>query len=498
MARKGAHISILQFDDHIITRLRVRRSGSGLDVLDFAMERGAWGDDDDARAKALEAFIVAHGLQEDHVYTVLPRHEITTRIIDLPSDSEEEIEGMVRFSAEEYVPFGVDELLIDQCMLYKTPHGESRVLAAFAHRDVVNQHMSLLERAGVVPERVFLSTACLASAAAAAKPEGMGDYAVINMAIGGIEGIVIDDKGHLTFGRAVGAALDWRPDSEKYTEALEELTVETRATLAAYRRESIDGIGAERVYLAADVADAQLPTDAIEAEIAKPCAPAGFVSAVVNTGKEKLHHCPLAALGAAMIAQGRGAVVIDLLPESVTEVRQLQQVRKRLLQAAGAVALVVLALAGLFVQQIYQRQVYLNELNARLESMAGQAEGIREKREQLQILRREVQPKGSLMQYLAMVCQVAPEEGLNVLEFQFRKDDSIDLRGRAESLDVINDFGQALRVLGRESTLSHFLNASRKYENQNIRERDKTVWEYHYAIPFNLEDTDDAVAAEIK
>ena len=498
MARKGAHISIVQFDDRVITRLRVRRSGSGLDVLAFDMARGPWEGGEEDRAKALQQFFDSHEVKEDAVYTVLPRHEITTRIIDLPSDSDEEIEGMVRFSAEEYVPFGVEELLIDQCILYKTPAGESRVLAAFAHRDVVNKHMALLQKAGVVPERVFLSTACLATAAAAARRAGTGDYAVINMAIGGIEGIVIDDQGHLTFGRAVAATLDWRPDAEQHAEALEELTMETRATLAAYRRESLDGIGAERVYLACDVADGQLPTRDIEEEIAKPCAPADFIGGFVTSGLENLNHCPLAALGAALIAQDRGTVVVDLLPESVTEVRQLAQVRKRILQGAGVAALVIAAIAVMFMQQIWQRQAYLEKLNSRLAMMSGQAEGIREKREQLQILRREVQPKGSLLQYLAMVCQVAPEDGLNVLEFQFRKDENIDIRGRAESLDIINRFGQSLRELGRESSLSHFLNAARKYENDNIRERDKLVWEYHYSIPFNLEDQADAVAAEIQ
>jgi hypothetical protein len=488
----------VQFDDRIITRLRVRRSNAGLEVLSFDMDRGPWGEGEDARAKALQGFVEKHGIVDDAVYTVLPRHEITTRIIDLPSDSEEEIEGMVRFSAEEYVPFAVDELLIDECILYKTPGGESRVLAAFAHRDVVYKHMALLQQAGVVPERVFLSTACLASAAAAARPEGGGDYAVIHMAIGGVEGIVIDEKGHLTFGRAVAATLDWQPGGDQHAEALEELTVETRATLAAFRRESLDGIGADRVFLAADVADAAFPTETMENDIGKPCAKASFVNAFINSGQEKCTHCPLAALGAALIAQGRGAVVIDLLPESVTEGRQLRQVRKRLLQGAGVAALIVAAIAVLFAQHIFQRQAYLNELNLRLQAKAGQAEGIREKREQLQILRREVQPKGSLLQYLAMVCQVAPEEGLNVLEFEFKKDASIDIRGRAESLDVISRFGQSLRDLGQEQTLAHFLNAARKYENENVRERDQLVWEYHYSIPFNAEEQADAVAAEIQ
>ncbi|MFP4499618.1 MAG: pilus assembly protein PilM [Candidatus Hydrogenedentota bacterium] len=490
MARKSTYISILQFDEHAIAWLRIDRSSEGAAVLAHEIARGDWSEEG-ALSAALSQFVAEHGIKEDAVYTVLPRHSITTRILDLPSDSLEEIAGMVRFSAEEYVPFSTEEILIDQCILQAMSAGMTRVLAAFAHRDVVNGHMNLMEQAGVVPERVFLSTACLATAAAAARPPEQQEFALLNMAIGGIEGIVIDDQGRLLFGRGVATARDWGIEGDAAAEAWEELAVESRATLAAYRRESVDGLGVERVFLCSDVTQPERAAEFIANETGKDCQPASFALHLVTSGAEHLKSLPLVALGAALIAQERGSVSIDLLPESVTETRQMKVARKRLLQAAGLVALILLGVAGLFYQHVYQAEQYRIELEQRLNTLAGQARGIREKREQLRILRREVRPRGSVLQYLTKVCEVAPEGDVNVLEFRMRKDDGIDLRGRAQSLDTINALGQALRELGRESALEHFLNASRKYENDNIRERDKMVWEYHYAIPFNPEEGDE-------
>ena len=249
MARKNGNISILQFGEQGMARLRVRRGGQGVDVLAFDREHGNWSAEDGSLRGALREFVERHGVKDDEVFTILPRHSITTRIIDLPSESPDEITSMVRFSAEEYVPFSAEELLIDECVLHKNPAGESRVLAAFAHRDVVNGHMEMLQAAGIVPERVFLSTACLASAAAVALPGGPGDFALVNLALGGIEGVVMDAGGRLLYGRGVATSRDWAGADESDTEAYDELAVETRATLGAYRRESLDGLGAERVYL---------------------------------------------------------------------------------------------------------------------------------------------------------------------------------------------------------------------------------------------------------
>ena len=41
-----------------------------------------------------------------------PRHEITARIIELPSQDPDELVGMIRLGCEEYVPYPADELII--------------------------------------------------------------------------------------------------------------------------------------------------------------------------------------------------------------------------------------------------------------------------------------------------------------------------------------------------------------------------------------------------
>jgi Tfp pilus assembly PilM family ATPase len=58
-------------------------------------------------------------------YFVLPRHEITSRIITLPSQDINEIKNMVALRAEEFVPYSLEEIQISQCILEELPNSES-------------------------------------------------------------------------------------------------------------------------------------------------------------------------------------------------------------------------------------------------------------------------------------------------------------------------------------------------------------------------------------
>ena len=101
MARKSQNISILQFDAQQISRLRVKPSAKGVDVLAWDTQQGPWSMEDGVLDKALQAFVKEHRVADDAVYAILPRHEVTTRILNLPSHDGEEfmyvLDGRMRY-----------------------------------------------------------------------------------------------------------------------------------------------------------------------------------------------------------------------------------------------------------------------------------------------------------------------------------------------------------------------------------------------------------------
>jgi len=486
LARKTNHISVLQFDGHLISWLRAARSTTGVRVLDFALERGTWSAGDGSLETALGEFVAKHQITQDALYSVLPRHDITTRILTLPSQKPEEIAGMIRLSAAEFVPYAAEELVIDQCILQKSADGEARVLAALAHRDVVESHLQLLSRAGVEPERIYLSSACLASATVAARPGCNERYALVNLASGGLEALVINGQ-RLEYSRGVASAQDWSLEGGSAEEAIKELGVEVRASLSAYRRESEDGLGLDAVYLCSDWVDVQRPADCLTHDAGYECSPAWFGRDLVVHGIEHLPTLPLVALGAALTAQGRAAIAINLVPESITKRRARAAVQKTALKAAILVALILVALAGLNFQAVHQRMAIIKDFEARIGKIEAEAKGVVAKEQRLQILRRQVEQEGTVLELLAALCEQAPVSGLNFSQITFEHGEELNIWGRAETLNEVNRLGQALRELGK-STYSQFANAKQIYWD-TVQERNKRIYNYAIGIPFSEETT---------
>ncbi len=480
MTRKTNFISILQFDEHLISRVRARRSSKGLEVVAVDQEQGSWQAHDGSLEAALKAFAATRRLQEDQVFTVLPRYDMTARILELPSNDLAEIDGMVRLSAEEYVPFSHEELITDQCILSKTGDGGSRVLAVFAHRDVVEGHLNVLRAANLEPEQVFLSTACLASAAVEARKDA-SRYALVHLGSGGLEVLVIN-KGRLEYGRAVASQQDWDLATGNSEDILEELGVEVRASLSAYRRESEDGEDVEAVYLCSESVDVTAHAESLYHEIGVKCSAATFATGAITEGKDLLRTLPMVALGGALIAMDRAPVAIRLLPKGVLESRERKGVKRNAIRFGALAAAILIALIAAYAQAIYQRKAYIKTLEAQIARVDPVAKSIVSKQRQLRILQHQVDRTGSVVDLLASLVDLFPSTDINITNFIFTHGEKIEVAGRSKTLPAIEKLAHDLTEVGK-ATIPQFARAQRMYENQG-QEKGLPVWDYKISLPF--------------
>jgi type II secretion system protein L len=477
LARKDNTFAILQFDERLISLLRARRSDKGVDVVETERLYGEWPAEGDLQ-KALKEFVKEHRLAGGPVYTVLPRHEMSARILDLPSQERGEIDNMIRLSAEEYVPFPVEDLVIGQCVLQRREDGNARVFAVFAHKDVVERHARSLREAGIEPERIYSSTTCLASAAAAAHRGGDERYALVNLSSGGIEVLVMNGS-RLEYGRGVASHRKGSLRDVPLEDLVEEIGLELRASLSAYRRESEDGEEVERIYLCSEWADPGLLADRLGETSGYRCEAAQGIRALAAGGGEDLAALPAAALGAALAAQGRAMHAVDLEPPSLAGSRAAVS-RKRKLMGAGAVlAALLVAAGGYYAQAVYLRTAYIAELTAQADALRPAAESVAEKSRQLRILQSQVDPSGSALEVLSKVMELAPASGLTLVQFTYERGVKADLLGRARSTEEIDQFALALRERGGPL----FVDA-RRGATRSIQEFGRDVVEFAIVVPF--------------
>lgn len=491
MARKSGHIAIMLFDERLLSFMRVRPSSKGLNVLQFEQEQGQWSAEDGSLAEALKAFVHKHKVHEDEVYSVLPRHDMTARILVLPSNDLDEVRGMVRLSAEEFMPYPAEELVIDQSILQKLPDDQSRVLAVFAHRDVVDTHVRLLEQAGAEPEKIFVSSACLASAAIAAKDDAEERYALVNLASGGLEVLVMNGK-RLEFGRGVATSQDWSSLTDEASESREELSIEVRASLSAHKRESEDGMGVDQIYVCSSWADVSPATDMLFQETGYDAAPADFVKSLLGKSAEKVDGLPLVSIGGALAAQGRAPVAMNLVPESLLEARERSQRRKSLITGGAVAAVILVALGLLYSLAVHQRSVYIHDLEKRVQALQPAAEEVIRKQRDLMVLQDRVNREGSALELLAAVCELAPADGFNVTRFFYDRGKELRIQGRVDDLAKVTLFSQSLREEGEANV--PLLKSARQGKTTQVQERGEMVHQYEIEVPFPQEEETDEEA----
>jgi len=104
----------------------------------------------------------------------IANQKVVVRQIDMPAMEESELQGALRFQAQEYIPIPIEDAILDFQVLDETVNeaGERtfKVLLVAAQRDMVNGFVSVAQEAGLDPAVVDLSPFASMRALAAAVP----------------------------------------------------------------------------------------------------------------------------------------------------------------------------------------------------------------------------------------------------------------------------------------------------------------------------------------
>ena len=104
-------------------------------------------------AEALKQLIKKARIRTRNVAIGLAGHaSVIIKRISLPEMSEEELEESIKFEAEQYVPFDIEDVNVDfQILGPKEEPGQMDVMLAAVKKDVVNEYVSVVREAGLSP-----------------------------------------------------------------------------------------------------------------------------------------------------------------------------------------------------------------------------------------------------------------------------------------------------------------------------------------------------------
>ncbi|MEN8183427.1 MAG: type IV pilus assembly protein PilM [Myxococcota bacterium] len=105
------------------------------------------------------------GIKTKQVAAAVSGHSVIVKKISLPSMTRDELEESIRWEAEQYIPFDINEVNLDfQILESEEGDGQMDVLLVAAKKDLIDDYVAVLSEAGLVPRVVDVAAFAVANA----------------------------------------------------------------------------------------------------------------------------------------------------------------------------------------------------------------------------------------------------------------------------------------------------------------------------------------------
>src|SRR4030043_1928189 len=89
---------------------------------------------------------------KDAVISIAGHSSVIIKRVSLPEMSEEELSEFIKFEAEQYIPFDIEDVNLDfQILGPKEEPGQMDVILVAVKKDVINEYLSVVKEAGLTP-----------------------------------------------------------------------------------------------------------------------------------------------------------------------------------------------------------------------------------------------------------------------------------------------------------------------------------------------------------
>lgn len=170
--------------------------------------------DAQAVSEAIKGLWRQAGIRGKRVCVGVANQRVVVRLVDLPFMDRSELEGAIQYQAQDYIPMALEESIVDFDIIgeYVASSGERmmEVLLVAAHRAMIKGVLTVIEAAGLRPDKVDVSSFAIVRALMGMTPPVLGDAdepatAIVNIA-SDITNIVVVERGVPRFNRVSSLA----------------------------------------------------------------------------------------------------------------------------------------------------------------------------------------------------------------------------------------------------------------------------------------------------
>ncbi|MFH0963877.1 MAG: type IV pilus assembly protein PilM [Planctomycetota bacterium] len=162
MIGKSKKMLALDIGSHSIKALEVVASGPRLVLTGFAYAEIP---EEADRFDVLRRVVHENYFRGHSVVSAVSGRNVIVRFVPMQKMSPEELKSAIRFEADKYIPFGVDEVQLDCAKVAEIPAtNEVKVLLVAVKKTLIDEQYALLREVGLVPAMIDVDAFALGNA----------------------------------------------------------------------------------------------------------------------------------------------------------------------------------------------------------------------------------------------------------------------------------------------------------------------------------------------
>jgi len=415
-----------------------------------------------------------------HLILSIPRHQTTTRNLDLPSSNPLEIKDMIELQIGKQTPYASDEVIKDYQILGSNTEGYSKVLLVIVHRDIVNRYFKILESAGLKVQKVSFSSEGLMNWRSLVYREKIASEKVqilieVDYDASDFE-VVLNDK--LVFGRSISLGFSQFPGQFELWQ--KKFVEEVNHSIYAYQNEIIGKEIGKIIISRPRLVGDSLNRDILEKEFGSsveiidqfkdiPLTEEG-VNSYNNLIRTDLSFAGLLGLGLPIVEHK-----IDLIPQEHQIGKAVKEKGKDLYIMGILLVSILVAVSGVFLGRMYNKERYLGQLKQRLTEIQDKTKELNSMIRGIETIKDRVYTRGMSLNLLYEVHKAITPE-MHLVSMSFDGKENLTLRGQS------NEMSEVFSFVNKLEESSYFQNVKTKYATKR-KEGEKEITDFEISCP---------------
>ena len=366
---------------------------------------------------SLKNFLKQNKINPDYLILGIPRTRVSIKFLTLPTSDDHEIKQMVVLKFNHLFPYEPEKLIFDYTVIHKDANGYSEVMLIAAQKEAIAKQMSLLKKAGLIPDIIDLSTVSLCSQFFKLAMKS-ANYLLMHCDDSFAELIHISGQ-KVNFSR--GVAFSYQESNENIINAIHF----TAATLKD------KGSPVDQIILCGEGLNLE-----------------SFALKIKEKSEYKVRIDNTLRVTNGFLERNNGETLkINLLPKEF-EIHKMKIKKRRAIAYFAALALLNLSLAANLISlKMREKEEYLSVLNSEIKKIDTQASALQEIMVKVQIVRDHLDSGRLKLALLSGLYRLAPD-GLYLTSLDISGQKSAGtmiVTGKAPDSATVLKFGNALK-----------------------------------------------------